>query len=974
MKATPIIILKRQKRRKITRSHPIPRFTWGIALAISLLLTASVMVFTIISVNVLSNLPSLDELVYLLDDQHGILLQPTRFFDRSGTELLASLEPSGVKRSWVQVTDPKNPENYLNLQSPLARAFSAYYDSISSPNSIRLIPGFTHPQLSAIAYHLANELLLWREPDGFVKIFKARLLAAQISQRYSKAQVLAWFLNSAKFGPYLYGVDTAARVYFGKPAVQLNLAESAALVAISTSPSIHPLNAPQLVRQQAGKILDFLLKSGVIQTDEISQINLDTINFNPTLSELNVNLPAFVPIAENQLSSIIPKSRLEMGGIKIITSINADLQKNATCVSQILILRITNNSSSLQPDDCPASLLLPSISLDIPNSGEPLGADIIILDNSTSQILALVSIEQKNLPSRSFQSTPLSPHPAGSILSPFIYLSAFSRGHQPASMEWDIPTPGQQLPSNMDNKFHGPIRARLSLANDLLSPAAQLYQQIGGETILNTTQQMGISLNIPTSLTKTEIQNDFTSYLKTQTTIIDIAQAYSIFANQGILRGLQDPILQNSSNDGLEPAIILSVLDSSGNSLPNIYPNLGEGVQEKSIISQQLAYLMTNVLSDESARWLVFRHPNSFEIGRDAAVKLGRSLEQNQFWSIGYTPQRLVGVWLGKKSSPSPQPELAFGNMAIWYALTQYSLQGVPAQSWAIPPAIQSVVVCDPSGLLPDKDCPSTVNEVFLAGNEPHQMDNLFQTIPINEQTGRLATVFTPLELVKEKTFMNIPPDAQAWAESAGIAMPPTEYDVIQSSLNSSSCASITAPAMFAYVHQKVKIMGNAACDGFHYYRLQLGKGLFPSEWLQIGSDVTQVVKQGILGEWDTSGLDGLYTLQLQVVGEENRVQTSLIQVTVDNTPPEISIIYPSNGEEISISDSKTIPFQFQPSDNITINQVEIYLDGQILNTLVQAPFAVPWLASPGKHQLKAIVTDQAGNQAYSEITFTVKP
>ncbi|MGB9592291.1 MAG: Ig-like domain-containing protein, partial [Candidatus Kryptoniota bacterium] len=359
---------------------------------------------------------------------------------------------------------------------------------------------------------------------------------------------------------------------------------------------------------------------------------------------------------------------------------------------------------------------------------------------------------------------------------------------------------------------------------------------------------------------------------------------------------------------------------------------------------------------------MVFKHPNFFEIGRTAAAKLGRTIAQDQYWAIGYTPQRLVGVWLGKMEATSSQPELAPASMAMWYAMTQYSSQSLPAQSWETPPAIQKITVCDPSGLLPDEDCPATVNEVFLAGFEPHQSDNLFQTLPINEQTGRLATVFTPFELVKEKTFMIIPPQALAWAKSAHIAIPPTEYDVIQTTANLSSCARITSPAMFAFVHGKVKVIGSTACTGFHFYRLQLGKGLFPRKWLQIGTDVTQTVKQGELGEWDTSGLEGLYTLQLQVVGEENQVQTSLIQITVDNTPPTISIMYPTNGELISASEFPSITFQFQTYDDIAIKQVEIYLDGKNIYNLVQPPFAVPWQPNPGKHHLKVIAFDQAGN------------
>lgn len=974
MRNTPLIILKRNKRKKQTRPNSIPRFAWSTALTLSLILTVISGIMVVISVNLLSNLPSMEELVYLLDDQHGILRQPTRFYDRSGTELLASLQHSGVERSWLQISNPNNSATYLDLESPLARAFFAYYEPNADTNLITSLAEYIKPQLITISERLAYNLLLWHEPDSIVKILRAKILAAQITQRFGKGQSLVWFLNYEKFGPYLFGADTAARVYFGKPANQLNFVESVALVAISISPSIHPLNAPQLVKQHTGEILENMLKSHQIKTEELPQVNLDNLHFNPTISDLDITLPPFIPLAEKQLSSKIPISRLEMGGIKVVTSIDADLQKNAVCVSHTLIQRITNNSNTNEQADCPASLLLPTIIPNIKTPVNPLATNLIILDIPSGQILALASLEQKSPSSTTLQNIPLSPHPAGSILSPFIYISAFARGHQPATLEWDIPIPDLDIPTNLDNQFHGPMRARIALANDLLSPAAQLFQRIGSETIINTTKQMGISIKSPVNSTQPNSGKGFSGFLKNNISIIEIAQAYSIFANQGTSQGLADAPLENTTNSKLDPVCVLSIMDSNGNAFPSIQWNINVLNQEKSVISPQLAYLLTNVLSDESARWLIFGHPNFFEIGRTAAAKLGRTIDQDQYWAMGYTPQRLVGVWLGKMGSTSPQPELASGSMAIWYAMMQYSSQSLPAQSWETPPTIQKITVCDPSGLLPDKDCPATVNEVFLAGFEPHQTDNLFQTLPINEQTGRLATIFTPFELVKEKTFMNIPSQAQAWAKSADIAIPPTEYDVIQNPANLSGCARITSPTMFTIVHGKVKIMGSTACNGFLYYRIQLGKGLFPSAWLQIGSDVTQIVKQGALGEWDTSGLDGLYTLQLQVVGEENQVQTAFIQVTVDNAPPTISIMYPTDGEIISMSDFPSITFQFQIYDDIAIKQVEIYLDGKNIYNIVQAPYAVPWQTTSGKHHLKAIVFDQAGNQAISEITFTIKP
>ncbi len=975
MKNTVQVVLYRRARKNKNNSHSVPRIPWSAALGISLIIVFSSIGAAYISINLFSDLPPLEELSYQLDDQNGILLQPTRFYDRNTTEILATLEQPGVKRSWLQIHDPNNQENYLDLQSPIARAFLAYYESNSSLNKSAFSLGLTNPQLNSIAERLAYDLLLWREPANRTKMLRAKILSNQITQRYGAAQTLTWFLNSTKFGPNLYGANTASRVYFGKPANQLNLAESAAMVAISASPDIHPLNAPQIVRQRAGEILSEMLKSGLIEPGELSQVNLDRIQFNPTVSTLDQSFPPYLALIESQLSGLFPKNRLELGGLKIITTLDADLQKNSECVSQSLITRITQANSDEKSQDCPASLLLPTILPTIKDITSPLGADLIILDMTDGQILALVSTQQTSKASPLFQVSRLGIHPAGSILSPLLYLSAFARGYQPASLEWDIPIAGEaDLPPNIDNQYHGPLRARFALTNDLFSPAYQLYQQIGDETVLNTTDQLGVSPQSTINFNQPQEPNDFIKYFGLQTTLVDVAQAYSILGNEGILKGVTQQTQSGKGDTPLQPLLILSILDSHGNQLPDIPSDFAIRTQEQSVISPQLAYLVTDVLSDEAARWLVFGHPNLFEIGRSAASKLGRTLNQDQVWSVGYTPQRLVGVWLGQAETVTPQPNLTSAAMAIWHALAQYSTKDLPTQSWAIPAGINKVSVCDPSGLLPDQDCPTTVSEVFIQGFEPHQTDNLFQTIPVNEQTGRLATIFTPFELVKEKTFMNIPAFAQEWAQAAGIELPPIEYDVIQSSLNSSSNVQITSPSMLSFVHGKIKVLGTAQTEGFRYYRLQRGSGLFPREWLQIGSDGSRAVKQGQLGEWDTTGLNGLYTLQLQVVGEQNQLQTAFVQVTVDNISPEISIIYPSEGDVISAQEHRLITFQFQPTDEIGIQQVEIYLDDINISTIVQPPYAYPWKPTVGKHTLKAVVNDQAGNQSQAEITFIVSP
>ncbi len=187
--------------------------------------------------------------------------------------------------------------------------------------------------------------------------------------------------------------------------------------------------------------------------------------------------------------------------------------------------------------------------------------------------------------------------------------------------------------------------------------------------------------------------------------------------------------------------------------------------------------------------------------------------------------------------------------------------------------------VCDPSGMLPTAECPNLVSEVFLNGNEPVQADNMYRKFAVNRETGLLATVFTLPQLIEERVYLVVPSDARTWAESAGLAIPPATYDVIQAPPINPD-VNITFPALFAEVNGSVKIDGTAAGKDFVSYRVLVGQGLNPQEWIQVNEGTTPVTN-GLLAEWNTSGLSGLYAVQLQVVRSDQRVESAVIQVTV---------------------------------------------------------------------------------------------
>jgi membrane carboxypeptidase/penicillin-binding protein PbpC len=296
------------------------------------------------------------------------------------------------------------------------------------------------------------------------------------------------------------------------------------------------------------------------------------------------------------------------------------------------------------------------------------------------------------------------------------------------------------------------------------------------------------------------------------------------------------------------------------------------------VVTPALAYLMTSVLSDEVARWPAFGQTNALDIGRPAGVKSGQTADGLDTWVVGYTPLYAAAAWTNVRGEGVTLS--ARFPAVLWNALMQYASRDIPGDGWTIPQGVTPITVCDPSGMLPSRECPNLVTEYFLNGNEPIQVDDLYRQFAVNRETGLLATVFTPPELIETRTFMIVPETAKDWARSAGFEIPPASYDAIQAPPVDPD-ANITAPELFADVSEVVKIIGTASGEDFSYYRVQVGSGLNPQEWIQLGADVTTPVESGVLVEWDTRGLSGLYAIQLQVVRGDQRIDTAVIQVTI---------------------------------------------------------------------------------------------
>ena len=230
------------------------------------------------------------------------------------------------------------------------------------------------------------------------------------------------------------------------------------------------------------------------------------------------------------------------------------------------------------------------------------------------------------------------------------------------------------------------------------------------------------------------------------------------------------------------------------------------------------------------------------------------------------------------------------------------------------------------------------------------------------------------LQLIDEQTFLSLPPEAISWAQANGLRVPPETYDTIYPPDEPLSTVDILNPVIFSQVHGEITFTGSAAGEKFQSYRLQVGKGLNPQEWIQIGQDSSLPVENGTLGIWDTQGLSGLYAVQLLVVRADQRVDRFITQVTVDNEPPQVTILNPTPDHIYPASKNSTLLFRADATDNLEIVTVNFILDGNPIASLSRLPYAIPWQTpTTGKHHLQVDVTDLAGNVGSAEVNFEVK-
>ena len=731
-----------------------------------------------------------------------------------------------------------------------------------------------------------------RSQRSYKRKLKETIYALELSNRYSKNQILEWYLNQISYGGLYNGVEAASMGYFGVHAKDLSLAQAALLAGIPAGPVAYdPVNNPENAIARRNEVLRIMHGRNRVETDggdgnkvPASRFQVDqggtTIDatdpmfYLSTLAPMNitpqrfpVQAPHFVfDVIQPQLVHDFGLEALHQGGLRVTTSLDLDLEEKAQGIIENWVSEFEAVSDAHN------------------------GA-LVAIDPRTSEILTYVGsrdyfrddIKGQNNNANSLNSP-------GSTLKPFTYAAAFEKlGWGPGTEILDTPITYSDgvneafTPRNPSGDFHGPISVHDALGNSLNIPAFKTALYVGVANVVDEYRKFGM-----TTL-------DDHSYGPSVTIggvdvkLADVTYAYSALANNGVMRGVPTRLDLPAGNRKLDPVTILQITKSNGEVL---YPKTDDHrvkVQEVQVVDPQYAYMITSILSDPSAFCITYGC-GALSIGRQWGVKTGTSepFENSraigETWTYGYTPELVTGVWAGNADN-SPIHNIL--STSISYRAVrdfmQAALVDTPASTFERPPGLSTVDTCTPSGLRATDACGRKVKNLLPAATAPKQPDDWWQKVKVDMRNGMLATELTPPQFVQERFGLAIPSSLQGflrdqaleWTKVINAGVVPTERSDGQSPVE------ISSPKSGSTVKGVVYVYGKADTPDFAAYRLEYGAGPAPAEWTLITRSTDRPVNNG-LGLWNASDLpDGSYTLRLVLEDKTRGELVTSVVVTI---------------------------------------------------------------------------------------------
>lgn len=689
-----------------------------------------------------TGLPSLDTLSSRLN------LPSVRITDRDGRLLYEAIAEEGGRHTVVALSAiPLDCQNaiiatedagfYTNPGVDLRGILRAFW--------INLTGGETLAGGSTITQQVARNLLLEadeRAERTLRRKLRESILAWQLARQYAKDEILATYLNQIYFGGMAYGIEAAAQTYFGESAGGLDLAECALLAGLPQAPALYnPFTDPQAAKTRQLVVLRLMEEQEYIDAEQFSLAEREPLVYASTPYPMQA--PHFVMMVLAQVDGLITTEQIyEHGGITVRTTLNLDWQRLAEKA-------IDEQIASLQrPTER-------SLDHNIHN------AALVALDTHSGEILALVgNADYFDADHAGAINMVIAPRQPGSALKPLVYATALDPARpEPwtaATMILDVQTSfithegDSYVPKNYDNQEHGPVLLRDALGSSLNIPAVITLEHIGLDALFTSAAKLGM-----TTLAASGDPGDFDLSLALgggEVRLMDLTAAYGAFANGGYR---------------LVPFAITEITDPAGNLLFEAAP-----APQERVLDERLAWLISDMLSDDDARIIGFGANSLLRLDRPAAVKTGTTSNFHDNWTVGYTTDLVVGVWAGNTSyEPMRNVTGLTGAAPIWHQFLRSALQGEAEQPFVRPDGLTRVEVCALSGLLPTDACPYRRLEWFVEGTQPVEYDTFYRVVEVDSATGRLADANTPAEWRVRRTVLDLPPQAFPWARAHNIPL-----------------------------------------------------------------------------------------------------------------------------------------------------------------------------------------------------------
>ncbi|MEK9175946.1 MAG: transglycosylase domain-containing protein [Patescibacteria group bacterium] len=623
-------------------------------------------------------------------DRNGILLY-TIYSNKNRTQLPLEEIPKDVQNATIAIEDKDFYHHGAVDFRGIARAF------VSTTINKQIQGGSTLTQQLVKSTLLSPEQTVKRKIKEIVLSFATETL-------YSKPQILTMYLNQIPYGGTAYGIEAGAQTYFGKNAKDLNLAESAVLAGLPQSPTLFsPFGAhPELAKERQELVLQRMREQGYITNDQEKKAKAEKLVYKNISN--NIKAPHFVLYIKDLLEKKYGDRFVEQGGLTVKTTLDYDMQQFAELavaseVAKLKFAHVTNGAAVVT---------------------DPAHGDILALVGSKDYFDASID---GNV------NIALALRQPGSSIKPINYAAGFINGYNPATIFVDkeicfpASTGAAYCPKNYDGKFHGVVSLREALASSLNIPAVKMLKLNTVQSMIATASAMGISTfkdpqryGLSLTLGGGEV------------TMLDMATAFGVFANKGYRVDLNPIVEVKSANE--------KIVDKKKPTSP---------IFGKRVLPEEVAFLISDILSDNQARSLAFGIASELVIPNQiVSAKTGTTNDYKDNWTIGYTPNYLVTSWVGNNDN-TPMGGVVSGVTGaapIWHEIMAHILQNKKTSVLKPPKNIIRIGICKQSGLLPVAGGTCDIKtEYFIKGK-----------VPKNTDPGKTATWV-------DKTTKDIPKD-----------------------------------------------------------------------------------------------------------------------------------------------------------------------------------------------------------------------